>query len=201
MIWDERTGARSDVHSPVIDLDEPFQTIDLRAVYDPQVILDMMPAVGGYEEERSPGMYDGPLYADGRTLHMGVDFWVPAGTPVLAVAPGRIYGLADNRGRKDYGPTIITEHVLDGRPIWMLYGHLATESLTHVRKDQAIEPGDVIGFVGTESENGGWVPHLHAQLSTRRPTKIDLPGVVRTDERATARELYPDPRLILGRVY
>lgn len=201
MIRDDRSGAGSDAHVPIIDLDGPFQTIDLREGYDPQVILGMMPAVGGYEEERSQGMYAGPLYADGRTLHMGIDFWVPAGTPVLAVAPGRIYGLADNRGRRDYGPTIITEHVWDGRPIWMLYGHLSTGSLTHVRKEQAIEPGDVIGFVGKESENGGWVPHLHAQLSTRRPTKIDLPGVVRTEDRATARELYPDPRLILGRVY
>ena len=185
----------------MIKLNQRFRPIDLSGGYDPEAIIRMMPAVGGYEEERSPAMYDGPLYTDGRILHMGIDFWVPDGTPVLAVAPGRVFGLADNRGPKDYGPTIITEHEIDGRTLWMLHGHLSVASLARIEPGQHIAPGDVIGFVGMESENGGWVPHLHVQLATERPEKIDLPGVVRPQEREQAKQLYPDPRLLLGPVY
>ncbi|EOD36591.1 hypothetical protein EMIHUDRAFT_226078 [Emiliania huxleyi CCMP1516] len=47
-------------------------------------------------------------------------------------------------------------------------------------------------------ENGGWPPHVHYQLSMRRPRTHDLPGVVSFDDVTRAQDAFPDPRLVLG---
>ena len=64
-----------------------------------------------------------------------------------------------------------------------------------------LKMGDVIGWVGDRTENGGWNPHLHFQLSRVQPTTHDLPGVVSQEDRAWAMTAYPDPRLVLGPLY
>ena len=55
--------------------------------------------------------------------------------------------------------------------------------------------------IANESENGGWEPHLHFQLSIIEPETHDLPGVVSIQDSAIALKLYPDPRLVLGPIY
>ena len=52
-----------------------------------------------------------------------------------------------------------------------------------------------------KSVTGGWEPHLHFQLSWEEPTGNDMPGVVSRDDREWALEKYPDPRIVLGRIY
>ena len=64
-----------------------------------------------------------------------------------------------------------------------------------------INSGDVIAKIGSESENGGWPPHLHFQLSLEEPETFDLPGVVEKSEIKSALKKYPDPRIILGDLY
>jgi hypothetical protein len=56
-------------------------------------------------------------------------------------------------------------------------------------------------ILGDRHENGDWSPHLHLQLCTRAPLVCDLPGVVSAADREEARQLYPDPRLVLGPIY
>ena len=58
-----------------------------------------------------------------------------------------------------------------------------------------------MGTLGDKSENGGWNPHLHFQLSLVAPEVPDIPGVVSENDRKQALQIYPDPQLILGSLY
>ena len=147
-------------------------------------------------------MYVQSLFEKGqRTVHMGVDVAAPVGTPVRSFFEGEIFMYADNDRAGDYGPTIITRHVLDGHELYALYGHLSRTDLKRLEKGKWIHTGDQIGTVGRREENGGWNPHVHFQLSWLRPEVPDLPGVVNPADREWARTVFPDPRLVLGPLY
>ena len=64
-----------------------------------------------------------------------------------------------------------------------------------------VSKGQVFSRIVEKSENGGWEPHVHFQISLIEPTKPDLPGVVRRSDREQALHDFPDPRLILGPLY
>ena len=55
--------------------------------------------------------------------------------------------------------------------------------------------------VGNNTENGGWPPHVHFQLSLIEPKTCDLPGVVSEKNHEMALKIFPDPRLVLGNLY
>lgn len=186
---------------PVVRPDGPLVHVDLTSGYDVETLCALRWAVGGYCERRTPQMYDSHIYSDGRTVHMGIDIWGPAGTPVYAFTDGRVYALADNANPRDYGPTIVTVHQIDGRSVWALYGHLSRSSLELWTTGEKVSAGEQIGSFGDESENGGWLPHLHFQLSLVEPEGADMPGVVHSDDLERARTLYPDPRMVLGSLY
>ena len=86
--------------------------------------------VGGYLEHRV--IYEAhenfaTASADFRNIHLGIDFWTAAGTPVNAVADGVVHSFQVNPGSGNYGPTIILHHPALG--IYSLYGHLASTDL------------------------------------------------------------------------
>lgn len=155
---------------------------------------------GGYLEDRI-GVYTSEIYAGKRFIHMGVDIWAPAGYPVYAFADGTVHGFRDNANPLDYGPTLVTEHDISGQKIWALYGHISRESLEALDTGMPIKKGQTLAVLGTEEENGGWVPHLHFQVSVREPAGPDMPGVVSPDELPEAIRIYPDPRIVLGPIY
>jgi len=78
---------------------------------------------------------------------------------------------------------------------------LSSSSLAGKKIGQKLSAGEVLGWFGEYSENGGWKPHLHFQLSLVEPTTHDLPGVVSPDEREQGLADFPDPRLVLGELY
>ena len=89
--------------------------------------------VGGYAEDRALYRHSDhftPTHNEPRTIHLGVDFWAEAGTPVLVPVAGVVHSFADNAGLGNYGPTIILEHSATGFPRYSLYGHLSRPSLT-----------------------------------------------------------------------
>jgi murein DD-endopeptidase MepM/ murein hydrolase activator NlpD len=174
---------------------------DFTERYDPDAIRAVEWGIGRYDEVRAAGMYTSPIYQTDRRLHVGVDLWAPAGTPVFAFADGVVYATADNANPRDYGPTVVTEHEVDGQTLWALYGHLSRTSLASLRPGRRLAAGDRVGTLGTADENGGWVPHLHFQLSLERPDGADLPGVVEASRRDEALRRYPDPRHVLGPLY
>jgi len=158
--------------------------------------------VGGYLENRviyrrsphfGPGAAEEP-----RSLHLGVDVWLPAGTPVLAPLPAVVHSLADNDNFGDYGPTVILQHALDGTAFYSLYGHLSRREWQRLHPGQAVEKGEAFATVGPFPENGDWPPHLHFQLMADLHGRAgDFPGVARPSERAVWAALCPDPNLVL----
>jgi murein DD-endopeptidase MepM/ murein hydrolase activator NlpD len=170
------------------------------------VVTDMLAeqhastGIGGYLENRviyrrSPHFDDA---AEPRSLHLGVDVWVPAGTPVAAPLPAHVHSLADNNNFGDYGPTIILAHELAGVIFYSLYGHLTRTDLLGLAPGQAIAQGQPFAHVGPYPENGDWPPHLHFQLITDMQGRWgDFPGVAPPSEREYWAALCPDPMLIM----
>lgn len=161
--------------------------------------------VGRYDEARM--LYTSPLFAgDGevtaerRTVHLGVDIFMDAGTPVFAPLPGKVAAFGNNRAPLDYGPVIIIEHeTSSGEAFHTLYGHLSEDSLNGLSIGRKVEAGERIGFLGDATVNGGWTPHLHFQVMLDLlGLGVDFPGVCQASERAVWRGLSPDPNLILG---
>ncbi|MFD1469938.1 peptidoglycan DD-metalloendopeptidase family protein [Hymenobacter caeli] len=156
--------------------------------------------LGGYLENRviyrRSAHFGGPGQA--RSLHLGVDVWVLAGTPVAAPLPATIHSLADNDNFGDYGPTVILQHALAGTTFYSLYGHLGRREWQQLRPGQALAAGEAFATVGPYPENGDWPPHLHFQLMLDlQGRQGDFPGVARVEERAHWAALCPDPNLIL----
>jgi len=157
--------------------------------------------IGGYLENRVIYRRSPHFDAAGepRSLHLGVDVWVPAGTPVAAPLPATLHSLADNDHFGDYGPTIILQHELEGVTFFSLYGHLTRTDLPPLRAGQALAAGQVFAHVGPYPENGDWPPHLHFQLvADMQGRQGDFPGVAAPSERAYWAALCPDPMLILS---
>jgi 4-aminobutyrate aminotransferase-like enzyme/murein DD-endopeptidase MepM/ murein hydrolase activator NlpD len=160
--------------------------------------------IGRYGEPRV--LYAGGQFAHAsgdpllrRTVHIGVDLFAPAGTPVLAPADGVIHSFAVNRGPGDYGPTILLEHRPEGTPpFWTLYGHLSGASLEGLEVGTAVARGQALARLGDVGENGGWPPHLHFQLITDLLDRSgEFPGVAAAQEADVWRSLSPDPALLL----
>ena len=158
-------------------------------------------SIGKYNEKR-PNMYEGDLFEKtNRFIHMGIDIGAPVGTPVLSFYDGEIFLFKYNDQKLDYGYTIITKHQINGQNIYALYGHLSNSSIKNKKIGQKIHSGEVLGYLGSEEENGGWPPHVHFQLSLIKPEECDLPGVVSEKNHDIALKIFPDPRIVLGKIY
>lgn len=136
---------------------------------------------GGFLEKR--GFYTADQYTRGkqmaRDLHIGVDIWLPAGTPVYAPLDGKIHSFAYNDKPLDYGGTIILEHEWKGMQFYALYGHVSKNSVQNLRAGTLIKKGTQIADLGSHKENGGWYPHLHLQvIKDLGRFSGDYPGVV-----------------------
>jgi len=158
---------------------------------------------GGYLEPRSvytSSAYDKPGNNGtvSRTIHLGIDLWVPAGTPVHALFDGVVVTSVNDAGNKEYGGLIIVKHRTDQFDFFTLHGHLSLKSLEDTKVGQHLKKGDRIGTIGSSPENGNWVPHLHFQimLSTLGYVK-DFPGVAYPRELDVWKSICPDPNLFL----
>jgi len=160
--------------------------------------------LGRYDEARY--FYTAPTFATGinitdeyRTIHLGIDLFVPAGTPVYAPLEGLIINFADNNALQDYGPVIVLEHKVGHSTFYTLYGHLSRESLNEIRPGQKIKKGERLAAIGESEANGGWTPHLHFQvIIDQLDLGTDFPGVARPSQRKVWLSLCPDPNQILG---
>ena len=187
--------------SQVMELGDNYEVYDFSKGYDAFRELKSTHGVGKYDELR-PGMYLGDQFTkDQRDLHIGIDLAGPAGTPVFIFYDGTIFKVGDNALPYDYGPTIITQHQLNGQTLYALHGHLSKESLEKWSPGDSCKAGTQLATLGTEEVNGGWNPHLHFQLSWIEPITHDLPGTVNAADRDAALKAFPDPRAVLGQLY
>jgi 4-aminobutyrate aminotransferase-like enzyme len=166
---------------------------------------DVSIGIGRYDEARL--LYTSPLFGgdaapteERRTIHLGIDLFVEAGTAVCAPLDGVVHLLAENKAALDYGPLVILRHATDdGEELFTLYGHLTRETLRGLSPGQAIAKGEAFAQVGTLNENGGWPPHLHFQVMVDLLDRgAEFPGVARASERGVWTSLSPDPNTLLG---
>ena len=161
--------------------------------------------IGGYGEVRpfySTDAYTvtgdhGPCW---RTVHLGTDVWMEAGTPVFAPLAGKVHSLQDNAGDCNYGPTIILEHrPQPGFVFYTLYGHLSHDSLRNLKPGQKVEAGQVIAAIGSPPGNGNWPPHLHFQvILDLLGNEGDFPGVAFPEGKESWLSLCPDGAPFFG---
>lgn len=155
---------------------------------------------GGYLENRA--LYQrSPHFAQAekaRTLHLGLDLWEDAGTPVYAPLDGWVHSFRYNDQPLDYGGTIILTHENAEGKFHTLYGHLSRASLTGLSVNAPIDRGTPFATFGTPSENGGWVPHLHFQvILDLADWSGDYPGVCAPEEQSAYRNNCPDPAVFM----
>ncbi len=155
--------------------------------------------VGGYLEDRAVYRDTDLFQGDAeRSIHIGVDVFMPAQTAVFAPLAGEVQSFANRQVHGDYGPVIILRHELNGCVFHTLYGHLTEASLDGLEPGQGIARGQRIAEIGARPLNGDWTPHLHFQLiEDIGDWNGDYPGVVRRDELDYYRENCPDPMPLL----
>ncbi len=185
---------------------EIVEDIDLFSAYVSKQLTDAAATygIGGYNEHRN--VYSRSKVFDAqdpgeepRRLHLGIDIWGEAGTPVLAPVDGRIHSFAFNDQYGDYGATIILYHEWNDVSFHSLYGHLSLKDLDGLTEGKKIKAGELIAHFGEPKENGHWPPHLHFQLIMDMEGKRgDYLGVCKFSEREKYLENCPDPDMILG---
>lgn len=92
--------------------------------------------------------------------HRGVDFAVPVGTPIRALADGTVTA-AQDQGVSGFGGWVVVSHVIDGTPMSTVYGHMDPGGV-HVQVRQQVRAGDIIAASGNSGQSSG--PHLHFEL-------------------------------------
>ncbi len=116
-------------------------------------------------------------------LHAGVDFGVPAGTPVYARGDGRVSFVGTREG---YGTVVEIDHPRAGR--MTRFAHL-TAAAPGIRVGAAVSRGQVVAASGQSGISTA--PHLHyevRQLDEARtptdPVETFVPGVTPAEYRA-----------------
>ncbi len=221
-------AARTPSFAPVLGVDlrvEPSLVLDLsivgavvsgdeqgnaepaftRRVFDAMRAAGVRVAVGRYDEPRL--LYTTPMFAAGdgtlgehRTIHLGLDLFAEAGTPVHAPLAGEVHAADEHGGRLDYGGMIVLRHRTDdGSEFFTLYGHLDPASFAALRVGQRVERGQRIAALGGPDRNGGWTPHLHLQIiCDLLGLGSDFPGVATPGRRDVWLGVSPDPNLLVG---
>ncbi len=162
-------------------------------------------AIGRYAEPRL--IYTAPAFIREqptgpvrRTVHLGVDVFVPAGTPVYTPFDAVVVEVTVRDDALDYGGVVALEHRTGtGVAFYTLYGHLAHEVTHRLVAGQTLRAGDQIALLGGPSENGAWPSHLHLQLGLSTFDRgVDWPGVADPDDLEAWLECYPTPAGLLG---
>lgn len=121
---------------------------------------------GGYLEDRGflwQGTY---LGGTDRSLHLGVDFNVPAGAAVVTPFEGVVVRSDDDTPERcGWGPRLFIEcrePDQSGVPARFVYifAHLASIC---VGEGDLVRAGTRIAAIGAPPINGNWYPHLHVQ--------------------------------------
>nr|WP_231922481.1 M23 family metallopeptidase [Micromonospora krabiensis] len=88
------------------------------------------------------------------TLHAGIDFAMPAGTPIHAAAAGTVVKAGD--AGDGYGNSVFIDH---GNGYLTHYAH---QSRLAVAVGDKVSAGEVIGYEGSTGDSTG--PHLHFEV-------------------------------------
>lgn len=152
-----------DVHSRGMDPTEVQQTVTELPFYP----------YGGWMEDRSTLLKNTYVDESKKYIHLGVDFWIPEETSVFlphdqVIIAGPETNEDQNGG---WGGVVLTEN----QSYYFLYAHLDPGVKPHRVSGLRGYP-TVLGHVGSQEVNGGWIPHLHLQAiaKSRVPWDSDL---------------------------
>jgi len=179
-----------------------FGNLEKFSAYMEHLISDKW-GIGGYLEPRT--IYEAHTnfatnQNDFRNIHLGIDIWGKAGTPVVAPKDGFVHAFQTNEGLGNYGPTIILQHELEGQFLFSLYGHLSKKDLENIRIGQKIQKGEIFCHLGNSHENGSWPPHLHVQCIRDLQDFVgDYPGVCSARDQAFYAQNCPHPSVLWER--
>lgn len=95
-----------------------------------------------------------------RPDHHGVDFAVPLGSPVYALADGTVTA-AQDQGVDGFGGWVVLSHVVEGKPLSTVYGHMDPGGVL-VTVGQQVTAGQTIARTGNSGQSSG--PHLHFEV-------------------------------------
>jgi murein DD-endopeptidase MepM/ murein hydrolase activator NlpD len=127
------------------------------------------PDTSPVENDRFAGYHTG---VDAEFTDTGADI------PVYAISSGTIVVRTRANG---YGGVIVIRHVINGTPVFALYGHLDPASLP-ASDIHEVQAGQQIAILGDDhsEETDGVRKHLHFSIYTGE--KIDYRGYVQTEE-------------------
>jgi 4-aminobutyrate aminotransferase-like enzyme/Ser/Thr protein kinase RdoA (MazF antagonist) len=157
---------------------------------------------GGYLEPRN--LYTSTEYntignygKQSRTIHLGIDFWLPKNTPVHALFDGEVVIAENNIGDKEYGGLLVLKHQQKECCFYTLYGHNTAKSVLRHPIGSTIKKGEQIAVLASYPENGNWAPHLHFQVMlSLLAYKTDFPGVAYYNEIDVWKSICPNPNLL-----
>ncbi len=155
--------------------------------------------IGGYNENRV--IYKRSSNFDGtepRTVHLGMDVWLAAYTPIYAPLDAVVHSFKNNTGFGNYGETLILQHQQDGFTFYTLYGHLSASSTRALYRGKEIKSGEAFAWLGDVQDNGNWPPHLHFQvIFDLEGYEGDYPGVAAPSQKSHFLANCPDPACFL----
>ncbi|MGD8456866.1 MAG: aminotransferase class III-fold pyridoxal phosphate-dependent enzyme [Anaerolineales bacterium] len=126
-------------------------------------------------------------------LHMGIDLFVPPGTPILAPLDGTVYAVKDR--------IIVLQHEFKGGKVrfYSLYKHACPALVEGDLIGKDFKRGEVISRVCDLPEDAILPSHLHVQLITDLlDMGADFPPFGEPSRREVWLSLCPDPNLLLG---
>ena len=161
-------------------------------------------AFGRYGEPRE--LYDNENFIDAesgeaRTIHLGVDLFCAAGTPVATPLDGTIELVESNDMDLGYGPMVVIRHEVGDDRFYTLYGHLGADTFDLAHAGQSVAAGKQIATVGAPPTNGNWPPHLHMQLIVDlNGLGSDFPGVATSSRKEYWIGLSPSPAVFFPEI-
>lgn len=201
IVLDLSVGSLDLGNNPNFEDAQKFEVLVDRLMEDADVKI----SIGKYNEIRPIYTSDaftvksdeGPQW---RTLHVGLDVFMVAETPVYAPLAGKIHSFNNNAADRDYGPAIILAHKIDENlTFYTLYGHLSEDSLEGLSIGMPIKKGQQIAKIGARPINGDWPPHLHFQIILDMlDYQGDFPGVAFPHQQNLWTSLCPNPNLLIG---
>lgn len=192
------------VSSPIIGHQTESEDLDLFQ-FKIETLQKKNPATiiaGGYLEPRS--IYASDAYGkvgnsgkESRTIHLGIDFWLPVNTAVHALFDGEVVTAVHDKGDKEYGGLLILKHRAEDVDFFTLYGHNTVVSVLKHKVGDRIKKGSKITELANYPENGNWAPHLHFQLMlSMLDYKSDFPGVAYVNQLEVFKSICPNPNLL-----
>lgn len=122
----------------------------------PEATQIVFPLPAGTWVKTSPfGARTDPITGE-QSFHTGTDYAAPLGTPILAIAAGRVTVAGPASG---YGNLVVIEHNIGGQIVASAYGHMET---IDVQVGDLVTAGQHIADVGSEGHSTG--PHLHFEI-------------------------------------